>query len=301
MLIYLIKFILSKIYFGGVFINVSIRLLIKTLYKDLSPTEQIIADYVMENTESIGHGSISEMANELNIADSTIFQFTKKLGFSGFKDFKIAMLIQEGDFINDAIHQNITPEDTELTIAQKVFESNISTLADTRDLLVEKDLKKAANIINNTKRLYLFGLGGSEIVAADGYHKFLRSSINVYHSTDYHVQLMEASQLSKDDCAIIISHSGRSKETIAIAKRAKEAQAQIIVITSHANSPLAKLGDIIFISISSESEYRSEALASRIAQLSIIDSLYVMFRFYNQDSSDDSLSKVRRVILDSKE
>lgn len=293
--------IIEMMYLGGIFINVSIRLLIKTMYEDLSPTEQSIADYIMENTDKIGHQSISELANELDIADSTIFQFTKKLGFSGFKDFKIAMLIQESDFMNGSIPQDITEDDTELSIAHKVFESNIVTLTDTSNLLIEEDLKKAARIINNTNRLYLFGLGGSEVIAADGYHKFLRSSINVFHSTDYHIQLMEASQLSKDDCAIIISHSGRTKETIAIAHRAKEAQAKIIVITSHANSSLAKLGDVVFLSISSETEYRSEALASRIAQLSIIDSLYVIFRFNNKDSSDDSLSKVRRVISDLKE
>lgn len=271
------------------------------MYKDLSPTEQAIADYIVENMDKIGHQSISELANELEIADSTIFQFTKKLGFSGFKDFKIAMLIQESNFINGSIPEAIKEDDTELSIAQKVFDANIATLADTRELLVEKDLQQAAATINATNRLYLFGLGGSEVVAADAYHKFLRSSIHVYHSTDYHMQLMEASRLTKEDCAIIISHSGRTKETIAIAQRAKETQAKIIVITSHANSPLAKLGDIVFLSISSESEYRSEALAARIAQLSIIDSLYVMFRFYNQDSSDDSLSKVRRVISDLKE
>lgn len=286
---------------GGVFINVSIRLLIKTMYKDFSPTEQNIADYIMEHTDKIGHQSISELAKELEIADSTIFQFTKKLGFSGFKDFKIAMLIQESDPINDSIPQAIKEDDTELTIAHKVFESNITTLTDTRNLLIEKDLKEAATILNNTRRLYLFGLGGSGVVAADGYHKFLRSSLNVFHSTDYHIQLMEASQLSKDDCAIIISHSGRTKETIAIAQRAKEAHAKIIVITSHANSSLAKLADVVFLSVSSKTEYRSEALASRIAQLSIIDSLFVMYLFYNKESSDDSLLKVRRVISDLKE
>ena len=69
------------------------------MYKDFSPTEQNIADYIMEHTDKIGHQSISELAKELEIADSTIFQFTKKLGFSGFKDFKIAMLIQESNFI----------------------------------------------------------------------------------------------------------------------------------------------------------------------------------------------------------
>lgn len=277
--------------------NPSIHLLIKTMYKNFSPTEKLIADYILENIGKIGNKSITDLANELNIADSTIFQFTKKLGFSGYKDFKIAVLIQESDNSSiTSIAENIKDGDSELTIAQKVFEANIATIDDTRNLLVEEDLKKVGEILTNTERLFLFGLGGSEVIASDGYHKFLRSSINVFHSTDYHIQLMEAAQLTKDDCAIIISHSGRTKESLEIAKLAKETDAKIIVITSHTNSALTEYGDLVFISVPFETEYRSEALASRIAQLSILDSFYVIYKYANRDSSDDSISKVRKVI-----
>lgn len=252
---------------------------------------------MLENIGKIGDKSISDLAKELNIADSTIFQFTKKLGFNGYKDFKIAILIQENNKSSvTSITENIKEGDSELQIAQKVFESNIATIKDTSKLLVEEDLEKVGEILTSTDRLFLFGLGGSEVVASDGYHKFLRSSINVFHSTDYHIQLMEAAQLTENDCAIIISHSGRTKESLEIAKLAKETSAKIIIITSHTGSTLTEYGDLVFISIPFETEFRSEALASRIAQLSILDSFFVIYQYANRDSSDDSISKVRKVI-----
>ncbi|MGX7352763.1 RpiR family transcriptional regulator [Enterococcus canis] len=281
--------------------SVSIRLKIKSLYKDLSPKEQAVADYVLENPSKVSHSSISDLANELGIADSTFFQFTKKLGFNGFKDFKLAMLMQENDISAITIHENIQQSDSELTMAQKVFDSNISTLSDTRNLLQEAELKAAVDMIDGAKRLFFFGVGGSEIVATDAYHKFLRSPVPVFHSTDYHIQLMEASLLTSEDCAIFISHTGKSKETIHMAEVAKEAGAKIIVVTSQAQSPLAKLSDVTFISISEETEFRSEALASRISQLSLMDSLYVILMFRNRKGSQDSISKVRRVISGIKE
>lgn len=281
--------------------SVSIRLQIRTMYNDFSPKEQAIADYVLENSSKVAHSSISDLANELGIADSTFFQFTKKLGYNGFKDFKMAMLIQENDFSAIAIHENIDQNDTELTMAQKVFDSNITTLNDTQILLRQEDLKQAVDLINNSDRLFFFGVGGSEIVATDAYHKFLRSPISVFHSTDYHIQLMEASLLTPTDCAILISHTGQSKETIRLAETVKATGAKVIVVTSQAHSPLAKLGDVVFISIAEETEFRSEALASRISQLSIMDSLYVILMFYNQEEARDSISKVRRVIARSKQ
>ncbi|MGG5334397.1 MurR/RpiR family transcriptional regulator [Enterococcus casseliflavus] len=281
--------------------TVSIRLQIKTLYKDLSLKEQAIADYILENPSKVSHSSISDLSNELGIADSTFFQFTKKLGYNGFKDFKMAMLMQENDFSAISIHENIQKSDNELTMAQKVFDSNMTTLTDTKNLLKEEDLKLAAAMINKSKRLFFFGVGGSEIVATDAYHKFLRSPITVFHSSDYHIQLMEASLLTPDDCSIFISHTGKSRETIELAQVAKNNGAKIIVITSHAASPLAKLGDVVFISISEETEFRSEALASRIAQLSIMDSLYVILMFINRDKAQQSIAKIRRSISKIKE
>ncbi|EAC5418265.1 MurR/RpiR family transcriptional regulator, partial [Listeria monocytogenes] len=114
--------------------TVSIRLQIKTLYKDLSLKEQAIADYILENPSKVSHSSISDLSNELGIADSTFFQFTKKLGYNGFKDFKMAMLMQENDFSAISIHENIQKSDNELTMAQKVFDSNMTTLTDTKNL-----------------------------------------------------------------------------------------------------------------------------------------------------------------------
>jgi len=200
-----------------------------------------------------------------------------------------------------SIHENIQKSDNELTMAQKVFDSNMTTLTDTKNLLKEEDLKLAAAMINQSKRLFFFGVGGSEIVATDAYHKFLRSPITVFHSSDYHIQLMEASLLTPDDCGIFISHTGKSRETIELAQVAKNNGAKIIVITSHAASPLAKLGDVVFISISEETEFRSEALASRIAQLSIMDSLYVILMFINRDKAQQSIAKIRRSISKIKE
>ena len=278
-----------------------IHLQIKSMYKHFSPKEQAIADYILKNPNKVSHSSISDLSAELGIADSTFFQFTKTLGFNGFKDFKMALLKQENDLTAVTIHENVQKDDSELTMAQKVFDSNMTTLTDKKKLLKEEDLKKAVKMISESRRLYFFGVGGSEIVATDAYHKFLRSPISVGHSTDYHIQLMEASLLTDEDCALFISHSGKSKETIHMAEAVKKAGTKVIIITSQANSPLAKLGDVVFISISEEIEFRSEALASRIAQLSIIDSLYVILMFYNSKNAQETISKVRKVILSLKE
>ena len=274
----------------------SIRLSIKSMYTNLSEKEKKIADFILENPVVVGSNSINDLSETLEIAPSTIFQFTRKIGYQGFKDFKLALLTQGRSETEITIHENIYDSDSLLTKAQKVFDTNISTLLDTRKFLDQASLEQALGYLKDAESVYFFGVGGSEIVATDAYHKFLRAPLRVHHSTDYHIQLMEASLMKPSDCAILISHTGRSHETIEIAKAAKEAGAKLIVLTSSSQSPLALLGDAVFVSIAEETEFRSEALSSRIAQLSILDSLYVILMFERKKASKESMAKVRKRI-----
>ncbi|MFV0381518.1 MAG: MurR/RpiR family transcriptional regulator [Breznakia sp.] len=276
-----------------------IRLQIKAIYRDLSKTEKLIAEYVLENPTRTARKTINEISNDLNIADSTFFQFTKTLGYSGFKDFKLALLTEEYD-PSISIHEHIEQNDDEITMANKVFDSTNQSILDTKQLLDTDSLKKAATILSASQIVTFFGIGGSALVAGDAFHKFLRSPLKVQHSFDYHIQLMIASLLTKQDSAIIISHTGLTKEAIEIAKVVKERGAKLILITSYTKTSLAKMADVLFISAAEETEYRSEALTSRISQMTIIDALLVIVMFRNQKEANTSLEKVRKVIRPAK-
>lgn len=278
----------------------SICLTIKSIYRDLNNKEKLVADYILHNPKKASRATISEIATEIKVADSTVFQFTRKLGYKGFKDFKIDLLTEEFD-TRISIHESISKTDTFSDIARKVFVSSRKTLDNTRKLLTDEQLKKANDILISSKSITFFGVGESGIVAEDAYHRFLRTPLDCKYSSDYHRQLILASLLSKDDCAVIISHTGLSHETIEISKIAKENKAKIIVITSYPLSTLAKMGDIVFISSAEETSYRSESMSSRLSHLAFIDVLYVLLMVNDENKSSKSLKKVRKVIFQTKE
>ncbi|GEK34539.1 MurR/RpiR family transcriptional regulator [Kurthia sibirica] len=267
---------------------------IQSTYPRLSKTDQLIADYITANDQQVVHMTISEVATQLAVADATIFRFCKRIGYNGFQDLKIALAKEKKPI--QSIHDEISEQDDEFTIAQKVFQSNIQTLQNTLTLLTQDTMTVAINALNDSKRIYFFGLGGSAIIAMDGYHKFMRTNKPAFAFIDSHFQLMSASQLTKDDIAVIISHSGKNKDTLQILMTAKEAGAKTIAITSFPRSPIATKADITLLTSSEETEYRSEALASRIAQLSIIDALYVNLMVKNKEQSDTVLQNIRKAI-----
>ena len=278
--------------------NPPVTLRIKSLYRDFSKKEKLIASFILADPKVASRMTISEIAGQVGLAASTVFQFARKLGYSGFRDFRNDLLTEEFDPAI-SVHENVSSEDDSMSIAQKVFSSSEQSLQGTLALLSKADLERARDAVAGAETLSFFGVGGSNVVAFDAYHKFLRSPIKCQYGTDLHIQLMQASLMTERDCAVIITHTGLSKDILQLAAIAKKTGATIVLITSYPSSALSKLADVTLVSVSEETGYRSESLASRIAQLAIIDTLFTMIMFERSDTAD-TLHRIREAINSTK-
>ena len=268
---------------------------IRGAYSTLSKKEQRIADYILKQPEQIIHHTINQVADDLDVAESTVFRFCQRVGFKGYQALKIALASDVVAPLQD-IHEDITETDTALEIAEKIFSTNGKTIESTRQILEGISLEKAVELFLGARRIEFFGSGGSAVVALDAYHKFVRSGLQVSAMLESHMQLMSASQLTAEDVAVVISHSGASKETLDIAKLLKEKGVPTIAITNYAKSPLSKIADVSLFTVSQETAFRSEALASRIAELSLIDALFTAVMIRRGDAARASLQQMREAI-----
>lgn len=260
-----------------------------------SGKEAAIASYILENPRNIIHMSISQLSDELGVADSTIFRFCQKNGFRGFQSFKIALAADVISPLED-IHERIKEADSVSVVTEKVIRSNMKSLEDTLAMLNEQEMEKAVLLAVQARTIGFFGNGGSGIVALDGYHKFLRAGLSAFSNLDAHLQIMAAAQLTPEDLAILVSHTGSTKDTLDVIRVLKERQVPIIAITNHAKSPLSKEADIKLFTVSEETDFRSEALASRIAQLSLMDALYTNVMIAKGEEGRDALEQMRKAI-----
>ncbi|WLD95335.1 MurR/RpiR family transcriptional regulator [Alkalihalobacillus sp. AL-G] len=268
---------------------------IRSSYGIFSEKEKKIADYILNQPDHIIHSTINQIADDLNIAEATVFRFCKRLGFKGYQAMKIALASEIVNPVKD-IHETISEMDNEKEVAHKVFQSNIRTLEETIHLLDKEPYRRAVNMLMNAGKVEFYGNGGSGVIAMDAHHKFLRSGIQTAAYSDSHLQLMAASQLTEHDTAVFISHSGTNKDILQVLDVAKENNVNTIGITTLAKSPLSQQVDVPLYTTSEETDYRSEALASRIAQLCIIDALYVNVMMQNKQTSQESIKKMRKAI-----
>lgn len=266
---------------------------IQASYPTLTKKEENIANYLLEYSEEAKEQSISEIAEICHVAESTVFLFAKKIGLSGFKELTVLL----SNSSKKIIFEGIYGEDSIQTITKKVVESATQSITDAASLIDFEELNGAVNLLTESKKVVFFALGGSAPIALDAYHKFLRSPLDVEYNMDYHMQLLKAGKLSKDNCAVIISHSGENSDILRISKILKENNVPTIVISSFTNTSLTKLADFTFIAPSEELKYNNVGIYTRrMAQLLIIDILFTLVITSSDDKSGPSFDKIQSAL-----
>jgi DNA-binding MurR/RpiR family transcriptional regulator len=107
---------------------------------------------------------------------------------------------------------------------------------------------------------------------------------------------MSASLLGPGDLVAAFSHSGETDAVIEAVRIAREAGARIVVITNHGGSTLGELGDVTLCSTAQGSPLMGENAAARIAQLNILDVVFVAVAQRDAAAAEGNLEKTIRSV-----
>lgn len=240
----------------------------------LSNSEEIIAQYILTKKENIEKLSTKDLASATYTSPSTVVRLSKKLGFSGWNEFKEKYLEElqylHQHFSNIDPNFPFTPNETFMSIASKIGHLASETIEDTLSLLKNEDLKKAVDLLNNAEIINVYGISNSLLMAFDFKHKMLRINRPVEIMSLQDEQLFVASNSSTNHCAILISYSGESEEVLKIAKILRKNKTAIIAITSIGENTLNNFSDCT-LSITTR-----EKLYSKIATYSTNNSIHLI-------------------------
>lgn len=275
---------------------------IKSQLTSLKPAERRVADYILDNINEVIHLSITKMAENVGVSEATVVKFCQHIGYSGYQELKIilAQQAQGKEEHGEHIYGEIEANDDINIIIEKIFQIYNQSLNNTKELLQNTDVKSSIEMILKARRLYFFGFGASGIVAEDADLKFKRINYISEALIDNHKQKTIGALLTREDVVIAISDSGRTKELIESLKIVKHTMAKIIAITSNLGSPITKLADITLLTSSQETPFRGSALASRMAQLAVIDILFLGVATAEYTKTLEALEKTRVALQESK-
>jgi len=261
----------------------------------MSKGAQRIAQFILERPDEIVGMSVTELSEATGVSEGSVINFCRNIGLSGFQQMKLSLaqeIVQPVQFI----HEDLDREDDTETICRKVFHSGMQALRDTLSVLDTGAVSRAVAMLNEAKRIEIYGIGSSAPIAEDTQYRMLRIGLDVRAVTDSHIQAISASRCDPDVVTLTISHSGATHETVAATRLAREAGARTIVITNFARSPIQAYADIVLFTMARETRFRTEAMTSRIAQLCVADALIAGLALANYDYATDVLKKTFEVL-----
>lgn len=265
----------------------------------LSPTELKIANVILDNPKEVVMLSTKALSNKCDVSEPSLIRFTKKLGYSGFKEFKLKLSATLGTKPNKVYPMNIEQDDSALDIYKKLSAYIITSINNTMDTLSDVELQKAIDFIDkankNKKTIFLSGMGASGLQAHNLQVKLMRLDINSVLYDDIHLRLEACTNLKKGDLLICITTLGSAMENYQIIDIAKQNGADVIVITQYGNTKIAEKADVILYMSAMENNSRFVSHAAVTVQNLIIDTIFFKLAFRDYDEMSKNVIETRKI------
>lgn len=267
---------------------------VRGLLPSLAPAERRVAEAVLADPAAIARMSITALAERCATSEATVVRFSRNVGFDGYPALRIALASEAGRSAAEgrsSVGLDVEPGDTLAQVVEKVGAADSRAIADTVANLDLAALERAVEAIRGARRVEIHGIGASGLVATDLEQKLRRIGLAASAATDRHAALTSAAMLASDDVVITLSHSGETSDVIDPLEQAAALAATRIAITNFRRSSLARVADIVLTTAAQESVYRSGAIASRVAQLTVVDCLFVAIARQDHDATLAALDR----------
>lgn len=265
---------------------------------EFSKSEKKVAEVILANPQSAIHSSIATLAKLANVSEPTVNRFCRRLDTKGYPDFKLhlAQSLANG---TPYVNRHVDEFDGPAEYTNKIFESTMASLEVARQSIDISMVNRVVDLLTQAHKISFFGLGASASVAHDAVNKFFRFNVPVIHFEDILMQRMSCMNSSEGDVVIFISHTGRTKSLVDVAQIARSNDATVIGITT-ADTPLAKECNYVLSLAVPEDTDLYMPMASRIAQLTLIDVLATGFTLRRGNKFRENLKRVKDTLRSSR-
>lgn len=263
-----------------------------------SKSERKVAEVILASPQTAIHSSIAALAKLADVSEPTVNRFCRRLDTKGFPDFKLhlAQSLANG---TPYVNRHVEEDDGAEAYTAKIFESTMACLDAARQTVDTTMINRAVDLLTQAQKISFFGLGASASVAQDAQNKFFRFNIPVVCFADVVMMRMSAINSTTGDVVVVISHTGRTKSLVEVARLAKENDATVIGLTS-ASSPLAAECHMVLSLDVPEDTDIYMPMSSRVAQLVLIDVLATGFTLRRGIRFRENLKRVKEGLRESR-
>jgi DNA-binding MurR/RpiR family transcriptional regulator len=258
--------------------DIGILVTIRSLLPNLAPVERRVAQAVLDDPQGVAWRSISELARTCGTSATSVVRFCRAIGLRGYPDLRLALagaVARDDATAVTTASNDIAPDDDAATITKKIAYADARAVTDTANHLDIATLVQVTEAVAKAGRIDIYGVGASGFVALDLQMKLQRIGRPAFAWPDPHMAVSSAALRGAGDVAIGLSHTGTTVDTIDALREARSHGALTAAVTNFPWSPITEVADLVLLTAARETAFRSGAMTSRIAQLTVVDCLFV--------------------------
>ena len=261
-------------------------------YYQLTAAERKVADYVLTQYAEVQFMSITQLAEECGVAEATISRFCRSLNLKGFNAFK--MELARHSVASAIAPQAEPPADTDTFAGRchQIGQLAMEAVTQTLELVREKTVMQAVDLIDQAQRVLCIGNGGSLITASECAHHFSTISSKFYTVPDSHLQLSFIASMSPGDVVLLFSYSGATINSLEVLELAASRGIRTILVTRFLKSPAAKLADVVLRCGSNEGPFQPGSAPAKMAQLVLVDVLYQEYFYRHREACEQQIENI---------
>jgi DNA-binding MurR/RpiR family transcriptional regulator len=270
---------------------------VRALLPALRPAERRVAEAVLADPARVAACTITQLAQSCSTSEATVTRFCKAVGLPGYAPLRLTLASAAGDQpVKHLAGGDILPDDDLAQVVSKVTFANAQAVHDTAEQLDLGVLEQTVTAVAEAGRVDIYGIGASALVAADLQQKLHRIGLISFAWESLDLSLTSATLLGPGDVAIGISHSGETNGTIEPLAVAKENGATTVAITNFPRSSITRHAELVLTTATREMMLRSAAMASRSAQLAVVDCIFVGVVQRTYDATCDALEATYLIV-----
>ncbi|RKL62669.1 MurR/RpiR family transcriptional regulator [Thermoanaerobacteraceae bacterium SP2] len=267
---------------------------VSQVFDSLTQSQKTVANYVMENINTIAFNTLDDLAQKIGVSTTTIIRFARRLGYSGYSDMQ--QDIQRHIKGKVSLPERLSETNSNLKRDQLLidsFQNDIANLNLTLAGLSEEDLKSTISTIIAGKTVYVLGLRGSFSLA-----HYMASRLGQIKE---HVHLIQAVGMTypeetvsagAGDVCIAYMFPRYSKMVANILLWLKKRGVKIILFTSPSYSAVKSYGDIILPCSIKSISFKN----SFVAPMCLSNYLVAAVAIENYSSAMDVLARTEEML-----
>lgn len=247
---------------------------INAQYFQLTNAEKKVADYVLSHSVNAQYMSISELAEECDVADATISRFCRRLGMGGYNAFKLELAKASMTSCHPSDERAGEKYSGYQELCRELIQTNTAVMEQTAELLDEGQLQQAIQLIRNANRVVCMGQGSSMVVAEAAWTMLSLISSQFMFVPDSHLQLNTTALMSGQDVILYFSYSGATRDLQDVLAVAKSRGVKVILVSRFLKSPGGQMADVVLQCGANESPLQAGSAPARIAQMFVLEVLF---------------------------